>query len=489
MFLKRIADAVVLSRAHGSPGPSCATDRPRRPAVTADQAQARSSFIGDLRTVLARGGFRKLFATRLISQAGDGIFTAGLGTYVFFNAASFPNPAAAAVAFAVLYLPYSLIGPFAGVFIDRWSRRQILVWAALVRAAFAGLTALFIASGTLGLPVWIGALVVLGVNRFFLSALSAALPHVVEGDELVMANSVGPTSGTIVAFVGGIVGTGVHLATGGGPVGSAMTLLVAGVCYVAASLAATRMSRPSLGPTPTEEAGLGSVASELENVAAGLIAGLRHVWHRRRARAALGATGAHRFLYGILLLMSILLYRNYFYHGSSSHVANAALAHFLPVVVSSAFGYGTAAWLTPVATHRMSNATWITTLLAAGGVVTITLGLSFGQPEFIAIGFALGVVAQGISISTTTVLQRETSDEFLGRVFSVNDMLYNTSFVVGAAVSVAFMPDTGKSDAMLIATACGYLAASVLYWLAAGPSASAEPATEIPDSAAQRSNS
>ena len=34
---------------------------------------------------------------------------------------------AAVDAFAVLYLPYSLIGPFAGVFIDRWSRRQIIV--------------------------------------------------------------------------------------------------------------------------------------------------------------------------------------------------------------------------------------------------------------------------------------------------------------------------------------------------------------------------
>jgi len=147
---------------------------------TADaHAPARqSSFIGDLRTVLAGSGFRRLFATRLISQAGDGLFNAGLGTYVFFNATSFPNPAAAATSFAVLYLPYSLIGPFAGVFIDRWSRRQILVWSALLRGGFAALTAVFVVTGALGLPIWLAALVVLGVNRFFLSSLSAALPHV-----------------------------------------------------------------------------------------------------------------------------------------------------------------------------------------------------------------------------------------------------------------------------------------------------------------------
>ena len=91
----------------------------------------RSAFVSDLRIVLAERNFRRLFTVRLISQTGDGIVTAGIGTYVFFNAETFTSPAAAAAAFTVLYLPYSLIGPFAGVFIDRWSRRQILVLSAL----------------------------------------------------------------------------------------------------------------------------------------------------------------------------------------------------------------------------------------------------------------------------------------------------------------------------------------------------------------------
>jgi len=450
----------------------------RRASTAGRHTHAPSSFIGDLRTVLAGQGFRRLYATRLISQTGDGIFTAGLGTYVFFNATSFPNPAAAAISFAVLYLPYSLVGPFAGVFIDRWSRRQILFWAALARAGFVALGALFIAAGALGPPVLLAALIVLGVNRFFLSSLSSALPHVVGADELVMANSVGPTSGTVVAFIGGIAGTGVHLATGGGPVGSAITLCVAGMCYLAASLAATRMPRTLLGPTPTEEAGQGSVGAELENVAAGLVSGLRHVWRQRPARGALIATTAHRFLYGILLLMSILLYRNYFFHGSNG---NTALAHFLPLVISSAVGYGAAAWLTPVATNRISNAAWVTSMLVLGGVVTGTLGLTFSQPGYVAIGFILGVVAQGIAISTTTILQQDMADEYRGRVFSVNDMLYNTSFVVGAAACAGFMPDSGRSVAMLIFAAAGYLIAAAGYWYI-----SRQPR---PESLAQRSSS
>jgi len=423
----------------------------------------QSSFIGDLRTVLASGGFRRLYATRLLSQTGDGVFTAGLGTYVFFNATSFPDPAAAALSFAVLYLPYSLIGPFAGVFIDRWSRRQILVWAALLRAAFVVLAAAFIAAGALNLPVWLATLAVLGVNRFFLSALSAALPHVVSGDELVMANSVGPTSGTVVAFVGGIIGTAVHVATGGGARASAVTLLAGGLCYILASLVARRMERHSLGPGPADEAAHDGVGSELEHVAAGLVAGLKHIWQRPLARGALAATGTHRFLYGILLLMSILLYRNYFYHS-----ANLALGHFLPVVIGSALGYGAAAWLTPVTTRRVSNPAWITFLLAVGGVITGTLGISFAQVAFVVIGFVLGVVAQGVTISTTTILQQEMADDFRGRVFAVNDMVFNVSFVAGAAISAVFMPTSGHSVPLLLVVGCGYLAAAFGYRLISG---------------------
>ena len=106
--------------------------------------------MADLRSVLAERDFRRLFSVRLISQAGDGIVTAGVGTYVFFNASSFPSPSAAAAAFTVLYLPYSVIGPFAGVLIDRWSRRQILVFSALLRSAFVVLTAAVMASGDRG---------------------------------------------------------------------------------------------------------------------------------------------------------------------------------------------------------------------------------------------------------------------------------------------------------------------------------------------------
>ena len=439
--------------------------------------------------MLAERNFRRLFATRLVSQTGDGVFTAGLGSYVFFNATKFPDPASAAGAFAVLYLPYSLIGPFAGVFIDRWSRRQILVWSAVIRAVFVALTASLVASGNLGVPLYASVLATLAVDRFFLSSLSAALPHVVAGDKLVIANSVAPTAGGIMASIGGLAALGVHLMTGAGQGGSAITLLAAGCCYLVAGLVAATMRRELLGPDRTADGRpAGRVLAELAVVATGLADGARYVWNRRGPAAALGATGANRFLYGILFLMSLLLYRNYFYRLAG---ANAALGSYSLLVAASAVGYASAALVTPAATRRLAKPAWIAILLAAAAVVTGPLGVTFRPLPFLLIGFALNLVSQGVAICSTTIIQEQADDAYRGRVFAFYDVMFNVTFVAGAAISAAFMPATGKSYSLLVVVAAGYLLAAAGYRLAsrqpAGGGGAAGP--PISSAAAQSSSS
>ncbi len=421
------------------------------------------AYVADLRAILAERGFRRLFATRIVSQTGDGVFNAGFAAYAFFSAQTFPNPAAAASAFAVLYLPYSLVGPFAGVFIDRWSRRQILVWSALIRALLVGLVAFLVISGSLGLPLYISALAVLGVNRFFLSALSAGLPHVVAQDKLVMANAVAPTTGTIASFIGGIASLAVRLVTPGGHVTSATILLAGGACYLLAGLVAATMRRDLLGP----EGDLSALRAEgilhqLAAVVRGLAAGARHLGQRRRAAYALGSIGAFRFLYGILLVMTILLYRNYFYPTGNG---NAALGHLTLVVITSALGYFSAALVTPPATRWVSKTTWITGLLAISGIMVGPVGSTFEQIPFLVVGFVLGVAAQGVKICVDTIVQQYVDDFYLGRVFSLYDMLFNVALVLGAAVTAPFMPVNGKSYTLVTLVALGYLAAAAAFAL------------------------
>jgi MFS family permease len=430
------------------------------------QSGESHSFIVGLRIILAERDFRKLFAARLVSQGGDGVFNAGFAAYAFFSAATFPNPVAAVYAFAVLYLPYSLIGPFAGVFIDRWSRRQVLVWSALVRACMVAIAGVVVLSGQTGVPLYISALAVLGVNRFFLSAVSAGTPHVVSHDNLVVANAVAPTAGTIIGFVGGLLGLGVHFITGGGHGGSAATLLTGGACYVVAGLLATRMHRDLLGPdkpdTPDAIDAIPdtSIRADLIDVVRGLVNGLRHLAQRRRAAYAMGSVGAHRALYGILLVQGLLLYRNYFYPSGNG---NKALGHATLLVITSAIGFGAAALVTPALVRRFGKPTTIFTGLLFGGVAVLALGTPFNQAGFLVLGAVMGLSAQSVKICTDTTVQEEVDDGYLGRVFSLYDMLYNVTYVIGPAVAAPFMPDTGKSYPLVIAIGAAYLAAAAAY--------------------------
>src|SRR5262249_57672872 len=112
------------------------------------------------------GGFRQVVSVRLIGQFADGLLQVGLASYVFFSPERAATPGRIAVGFAVLLLPFSIVGPFAGVLLDRWSRQRVLVVANLARAGLLILLSAQAAAGIEGLAFYVTALVVLGINRF-----------------------------------------------------------------------------------------------------------------------------------------------------------------------------------------------------------------------------------------------------------------------------------------------------------------------------------
>ena len=93
-----------------------------------------------IRDGLWTSGFRGLLATRLTSQCGDGMFQAGVAWLVLLSPDAQRTPAAFVGVLALLLLPFSVIGPFAGVVLDRWRRRQILYVGQLLRARAVGVS-------------------------------------------------------------------------------------------------------------------------------------------------------------------------------------------------------------------------------------------------------------------------------------------------------------------------------------------------------------
>jgi hypothetical protein len=302
-------------------------------------------------------------------------------------------------------------------------------------------------------------LVCLSVNRFLLAGLSAALPHVVRDDELITANALTPTAGTLAFLLGLAAGTGArtgwHRAGVDGDVG---VLLSAALLYAVAGALALRIPRDLLGPDLRQPPP--ALRDAVTSVAAGLVAGLRHLGERRPAAYGLTAIGVHRFFYGLSSVSLILLYRGYF-HGPGE--ADAAFNELSVAVLVSGVGFVVAAFLTPVVTERVPQRTWVLGLLVGAAVTQVAPGALYTEPALLVAAFFLGLASQGIKIVVDTLVQTHVDDAYRGRVFSLYDVIFNVAFVAAAAVGAVVLPVDGKSYVVLATVSLGYLLTALWY--------------------------
>lgn len=390
--------------------------------------------------------------TRFAAQWGDGLFQAALGGAVLFNPERQADPAAVTAGLAVLLLPYSLIGPFAGALLDRWSRSRILVWANLLRAVLILLVAAALAAGLHGAGLYLGALAVTAVSRFVLSGLSAALPHVTPDDRVVAVNAVLATAGAMVAVLGAGCALGVRGLAGAGDTGSAVTTAVAAVGSVGASLVALRFSRRQLGP---DGAGGGDAGDDnaARVVAAGLVRGARAAWAAPGVAAALVALGAHRIAFGINTLLILLLVR---YSFTGVGVLPGGLAGFSEVVAVSAAGLLLAAVATPLLVARIGKRRTITAALVVALVVQVTLVPTLSQLPILIAALALSVAGQVVKLSADAAMQLEVDDTHRGQVFALQDALFNVLYVAAIAVAATVVAPDGRTPALVFVAAGVY---------------------------------
>ncbi|MDH6625119.1 MFS family permease [Streptomyces sp. LBL] len=420
------------------------------------------SVVRDLHVLLRFRNFRRLLAVRLLSQGADGVYQIALAAHVVFSPEKQTSATAIASAMAVLLLPYSLVGPFAGVLLDRWRRRQVFLYGNLLRALMASATAVLMVSEVPDWLFYVSALFVTAVNRFVLSGLSAALPRVVDADRLVIANSLSPTAGTLTATAGGGLAFVVRLVVADSD--AAVVLLGAGL-YLCGALASLRIAPELLGPD--RELVHPRLSTALVGTARDLKAAVRHLAapSRREAAWALGAMSLMRFCYGALLVMVLMLCRYALAPGPDDGLALLALA----LGISGA-GFFAAAVVTPWAARRLGPGGWIVVCAVAAAVLEPALGLSFATVPMLVAAFALGLITQGAKIATDTIVQSSIDDGFRGRIFSVYDVLFNVAFVVAAAVAALMLPPDGRSSPLVISVAVLYGAVGVMFHVKHHPS-------------------
>jgi MFS family permease len=430
----------------------------------------------NLRALGRLSGFRRLLAVRLTSQYGDGLFQATLAGSVLFNPAQEASSVKIAAGFAVLLVPYSILGPYVGVFLDRWSRRDIIYLANVARATIAVIAAVLIATGGVSLGFFVCALLITAINRFFLSGLSAAAPHVVPEPLLVTNNATASTLGTVAYSLGlGTTAVVLHTVLDTNDHGYGVLAVCGAICYAAAS-ATARLSyaRMALGPDATVARTV-SVRAEFVAIAGGMVAGARHLASRPRVAYAMGVQAVCRALFGVLTLSILLLYSRFFYSTYS-----AAIGGLGQIVVVGSVGAIVAAFITPYATRRFGGRRWVFAMTVLIALALPPLALPFVPVLLVLATFLANVSSQGIKIVVDTNVQLQCDEEFQGRVFSLEDTLFNFMFVVGLFIAALTLPADGHSVGAIVAVSSGYLVLAVSYaWLTRGqPPLEAAPTAE-----------
>ena len=409
--------------------------------------------------LLHNPGFLTLLATRLIGSLGDGFLQAALASFVLFSPERQPTPIAIAVSFGVLLLPYSLIGPFAGVFLDRWSRRQVLVRANWLRAVAVLVVIMAVVAARDGLDLGLIVLTTLGIGRFVLAGLSASLPHVVPRDQLVTANSFAPTAGTVTFGVGALLGVGLNAILGGGDAAVPVVLAAAAIVYLVAGWIPLRLHRNQLGPAADTH------STGMIDVLRGLIDGFKVLGRDRPAWESVVASLIHRITFGAMTVLLLLMLRNTINPPTEPELA---LRDFSVVAAGVTLGALLAALLTPSFTRRFGTVTWTSATFLTVAVVTPMALIPVNLWAMVAGGVIVGLSQQAAKIGADTTLQRRISDDHLGRVFSLFDVGVNVCLVAGAMFAAIAAPLSGVTVPGFVMLSVLYATTGTWYWFTGG---------------------
>ena len=382
----------------------------------------------------------RLLRVRWTGQLTDGIFQSALASFVLFSPERQASAVNAAVAFAVVLLPYSVVGPFVGTILDRFSRQRAIFFANISRALTLLVIAFLISNNYTGLEITVFVLLAFGVNRLILAGLSAGIPLMTTPQSLISANALAVTGGSVWVVLGGGVGLGIRrlLDTFASADHADAIIVLVGACgFFAAALLTALLKRDEIGPLPHEIV-RGSFTQGLREMRDGFKFLEEHV----DAARGIAAVAIHRGGITAFTLTALLLERNTFNDPTDSEAGLAGLSFTLSI---AAVGFVIGALIAPWGVARMGRHRWIRLSIAAASLSALVLVID-RTPFLLAVtAFLTALCGQSVKVTNDALVQSKIDDVFRGRVFAVYDVLVNGAIVTGALIAAWVLPSSGDS--------------------------------------------
>lgn len=382
----------------------------------------------------------RLLRVRWSGQFTDGLFQSALASFVLFSPERQASATNAAVAFAVVLLPYSVVGPFVGTLLDRFSRQRAILFSNLIRAATLLVVAHFIYYEYPGPLITAVVLIAFGVNRLILAGLSAGIPLMTTPQNLISANAIAVTGGSVWVVLGGGLGLGLRKVIDTvftADHSDAFIIVAASLGYLITAFLAARLTRTEIGPRPHEIV-KGSFTQGLREMQEGF----QFLKEHGDAARGIVAVAIHRGGLTALTLTALLLERNTFNDPANSDAGLAGLSFTLTI---AAIGFVLGALIAPRGVSVMGRHRWMRLSVIAASISALTLVIE-RTPFLLAVtAFLTSLCGQSVKVTNDALVQSKIDDYFRGRVFAVYDVVVNGAIVCFSLIAAKILPLSGDS--------------------------------------------
>jgi hypothetical protein len=348
------------------------------------------------------------------------------------------NALSAAIGFAVVLLPYSIVGPFVGTILDRVSRQRALFFANLARSINLLVVAIFVFSGATGVALTAVVLIAFGINRLILAALSAGLPLLIDSKSLITANAIAVTGGSVLVVIGGGIGVGVRALVDGAALADqadSLLILLAAGGYLTAALLSGRLTKYEIGPLEHEKA-----AASFRQGFTDMREGIDFLRKNIDTARGIIATAVHRGGLTALTLTALLLERNTFNDPASPE---DGLQGFGIALTIAGIGVFLGAFLAPFGVARFGRHRWIKFAMFASALSPVFLAIWQTEVALAVTAFLTAFCGQNIKVTNDALVQSKIDDYYRGRVFAVYDVVVNSAIVSGGLIAALLLPTSG----------------------------------------------
>jgi len=370
------------------------------------------------REVLKNRNFFLLWLGQIISQLGDRLGQMALIALVYLRAPGSTLQIAKVLSFTII--PVFIVGPLAGVYVDRWDRRRTMFACDFLRSLLVLAIPLFLFYAKSLAPVYLIIFITFSVGRFFVPAKLSIVPDLVDKKDLLMANSLVNTTGMIAAILGfGISGVLVDwLGAKSGFYLNSLTFLISGtLIFLISRKFVVAMDFKKVGQEIIEVIGK-SVIQEIKE-------GVLYFIRKKDIRFTAGIIFALWSALGAVYVVVIVFVQNTLHSATKDLgllVMFLGIGLFLGSLIYGRFG------------QRISHHKVIFASLVLSGIMLDIFALGiYNFPNFFMaalLALCLGLIIAPIMIASNTIIHNVSDNDMLGKIFSSFEIVMHLGFLL-----------------------------------------------------------